>query len=127
MQDGAIKLLRGIASAAGGFIVDGFNFVRPECKHYFLSHFHSDHTTGLHASFDVGTVYCSPVTAELIMACIGVRRKVVHPIELGRTETIAGVEVTLLNASHCPGSVIFHFFDPQSGQAVINTRFPRRC
>ena len=29
------------------FIVDGFAFTSPKCKHYFLTHAHSDHTIGL--------------------------------------------------------------------------------
>ena len=28
------------------FMVDGFNFQNARCKNYFLTHFHSDHTTG---------------------------------------------------------------------------------
>ena len=55
-QSGDIKLVRGIDPL---FIVDGFNFVRPECAHYFLTHYHGDHTTGLHPAFDMGTIYCS--------------------------------------------------------------------
>ena len=34
------------------FMVDGFNFQNPRCRSYFLTHFHSDHTTG------AGTVRC---------------------------------------------------------------------
>lgn len=29
------------------FIVDGFRFQSPTCRHYFLTHAHSDHTTGV--------------------------------------------------------------------------------
>lgn len=28
------------------FIVDGFKFQSKACRHYFLSHYHSDHTIG---------------------------------------------------------------------------------
>lgn len=28
------------------FIVDGFRFQHPRCRRYFLTHAHSDHTTG---------------------------------------------------------------------------------
>ena len=32
------------------FMVDGFNFQNARCKNYFLTHFHSDHTTGMSSS-----------------------------------------------------------------------------
>ena len=38
-------------------------------QHYFLSHFHSDHTIGLDWTFAAGTIYCSAVTAALERAC----------------------------------------------------------
>jgi len=120
-QDATIKTMRGIAKHCGSFIVDGFNFVDPKCKHYFLTHFHSDHTTGLHAGFDVGTIYCSAVTAELIIAMIGVRRKNVVSAEVGQTITVEGVAVTLLEANHCPGAVLFHFHDPKTDKVVLHT------
>ena len=120
-QDGFVKRLRGIADDDGGFIVDGFNFVDPETKHYFLTHFHSDHTTGLHASFDIGTIYCSNVTAELVVSVTGVKKKVVRALEIGETTIIQGVEVTPLNANHCPGAVMFHFRDQRSGRVVLHT------
>ena len=89
-QDATIKTMRGIATHCGSFIVDGFNFVDPRCRHYFLTHFHSDHTAGLHAGFDVGTIYCSAVTAELVIAVIGVRRKNVVSAEAGHGEQQIG-------------------------------------
>lgn len=29
------------------FIVDGFKFQTPKCRHYWLTHSHSDHTIGV--------------------------------------------------------------------------------
>eukprot|EP01051_Picozoa_sp_SAG22_P012319 SAG22_NODE_1269_length_4943_cov_2.834434_1_plen_905_part_00 len=117
-QDASIKTVGGLAAH---FIVDGFNFVDPCCQHYFLTHFHSDHTVGLHAGFDVGTIYCSTVTAELVVAVIGVRRKNVCAAEVGQTIEVDGVRVTLLEANHCPGAVMFHFWDPRTQQAALHT------
>jgi phosphoribosyl 1,2-cyclic phosphodiesterase len=36
------------------FIVDGFRFQHPACTAYFLTHAHSDHTTGLTQAFSAG-------------------------------------------------------------------------
>lgn len=36
------------------FLVDGFRFQSPACRAYFLTHAHSDHTTGLSTSFNAG-------------------------------------------------------------------------
>ena len=38
----ALKWVKGMPK----FMVDAFNFVNPDCTHYFLTHFHGDHTTG---------------------------------------------------------------------------------
>ena len=40
-QTEAIKWIPGTK-----FMVDGFRFQNPGCQSYFLTHFHSDHTTG---------------------------------------------------------------------------------
>jgi DNA cross-link repair 1A protein len=42
-------------------MVDGFNFTNAGCSTYFLTHCHSDHTTGLTRSFSAGTIWCSEV------------------------------------------------------------------
>lgn len=36
------------------FLVDGFRFQHPACRAFFLTHMHSDHTTGLSRSFSAG-------------------------------------------------------------------------
>ena len=36
------------------FLVDGFRFQHPACRAYFLTHAHSDHTTGLTSGFCAG-------------------------------------------------------------------------
>ena len=64
-QHAAVKRL---APPLHAFIVDGFNFIEPDCRHYLLTHAHSDHTCGLHGSFDVGTIYCSALTARVLRA-----------------------------------------------------------
>ncbi|KAG2453744.1 hypothetical protein HYH02_001955 [Chlamydomonas schloesseri] len=94
------------------FIVDGFAFTSPKCKHYFLTHAHSDHTIGLRKSFNAGLIHCSHVTARLLIHDMGVRPEVVRPLEVGVPVVVAGVRVTPLDANHCPGSVMFLFEVP---------------
>eukprot|EP00890_Picochlorum_soloecismus_P006264 jgi/Picsp_1/6639/NSC_03982-R1_dna cross-link repair protein snm1 len=98
------------------FVVDGFNFNwSPFVRHYFLTHYHSDHTIGLKKSFDRGEV-----TARLLIYDFGIRRDVVRPLALDVTTRIQGVEVTLICANHCPGAVCFVFKLPDSDEKGMN-------
>jgi len=45
-------------------MVDGFRFQNANCQSYLLTHFHSDHTTGLTRGFNAGLIYCTRVTAR---------------------------------------------------------------
>eukprot|EP00038_Savillea_parva_P031554 m.87854 g.87854 ORF g.87854 m.87854 type:complete len:952 (+) comp9728_c0_seq1:293-3148(+) len=117
-QDGDIKVISGISPT---FIVDGFNFCLPECKTYFLTHCHSDHTTGLHAGFDLGTIYCTEISAAIVVSEMGLSPKVVQAVPLLETVTIEGVDVTFVDANHCPGSVLIHFHDPTTGKRILHT------
>ncbi|GLC45044.1 hypothetical protein PLESTM_001680700 [Pleodorina starrii] len=94
------------------FLVDGFAFKSPRCSHYFLTHFHSDHTVGLNKSFDGGIIYCSHITARLLVHDMGLKPKLVKPLSVGRSVVISGVRVTPLDANHCPGAVMFLFEVP---------------
>ncbi|EFJ50929.1 hypothetical protein VOLCADRAFT_120549, partial [Volvox carteri f. nagariensis] len=94
------------------FLVDGFAFKNPRCSHYFLTHFHSDHTVGLNKSFDGGVIYCSHVTARLLVHDMGIKPQVVKPLAVGVAVMVQGVRVTPLDANHCPGSVMFLFEVP---------------
>jgi Cft2 family RNA processing exonuclease len=94
------------------FLVDGFRHCTPKCQHYFLTHAHSDHTTGLFKSWRAGTIYCTAVTARLLIEEQGLAQSVVHPVELNKPFVVEGVEVVALDANHCPGSAMFLFSVP---------------
>ncbi|XP_036388647.1 5' exonuclease Apollo [Megalops cyprinoides] len=90
-----------------------------KCSHvrlFFLSHMHSDHTVGLTSSWTNRPIYCSPVTAKLLKLKLQVKEKWVHPLELGEAHMLPlddickeTLTVTLIDANHCPGAVMFLF------------------
>ncbi|KAJ1627612.1 hypothetical protein T492DRAFT_876446 [Pavlovales sp. CCMP2436] len=89
------------------FIVDGFSFQRPELSCYFLTHYHGDHTVGLNASFSAGTIYCSPVTAALVVAIGLVDPKVVVVLAVDETSLVEGVEErAMLALGQAVGSLV---------------------
>lgn len=88
------------------------------CSHsklFFLSHYHADHMEGLNSSWSF-KIYCSQLTAGLLVDEMKIQNDLVTPLEVGQPHIIPvdelGCEtmtVTLLDANHCPGSVMFVF------------------
>lgn len=101
------------------FIIDGFNYHDPRLSEdYFLSHFHSDHYQGLDKSFQSGNIYCSPITAKLVIQQLKVDPSRIKVLRIGThnpnyilqsSSKNKSVAVWLLDANHCPGSVMFLF------------------
>ncbi|KAG5030876.1 hypothetical protein JHK85_014858 [Glycine max] len=80
----------------------------------------SGHYQGLTKSFNHGKIYCSSVTARLVNMNIGIPYDKLHVLPLNQKVEIAGVDVTCLDANHCPGSIII-LFQPPNGKAVLHT------
>uniref|UniRef100_A0A671N866 5' exonuclease Apollo n=1 Tax=Sinocyclocheilus anshuiensis TaxID=1608454 RepID=A0A671N866_9TELE len=90
-----------------------------KCHHvrlFFLSHMHSDHTSGLSSTWSHRPIYCSPLTAKLLQLKLKVKEKWIRPLETGEAHMLLlddlGKErltVTLIDANHCPGAVMFLF------------------
>ena len=122
-QLGALKRIRGFQ----GFNVDGFNYQGPDIVAYFLTHFHSDHTCGLHAGFKgPAPIYCSPVTGALLTAVMGVKSSMVRPMPLGVPFDVPTGDgevavATFIDANHCPGSVLVHLRHKATGRIVLHT------
>lgn len=90
-----------------------------KCSHvrlFFLSHMHSDHTVSLTSTWCNRPIYCSSVTAKLLKLKLQVKEQWIHPLEVGEPCMLPlddiGKErltVTLIDANHCPGAVMFLF------------------
>jgi DNA cross-link repair 1A protein len=121
------------------FLVDGFRYKSDEYKHYFLTHAHSDHTCGIYKkaisccrfrefcnfcttnthiyfigltkTFKFGKVYMSEITYDFVVMKIKVAEEYLVKLKMNTPTTIddTGCEVTLLEANHCPGAVLFLF------------------
>ncbi|KAJ7966339.1 DNA cross-link repair protein [Quillaja saponaria] len=102
------------------FRVDAFRYLRGDCSHWFLSHFHMDHYQGLTRSFRHGKIYCSAITAGLVNMKIGIPWDKLVVLPLNQKINIAGIDVTCLDANHCPGSIII-LFEPPNDKAVLHT------
>lgn len=87
---------------------------------FFLTHAHTDHTVGLTALWNLGTIYCTKITAALITRKIGVDPGRIVILEVGSVYSIGldhtqgergGVtaKVTVFDANHCPGAAMFLF------------------
>ncbi|KAF5361748.1 hypothetical protein D9756_002257 [Leucocoprinus leucothites] len=105
--------------------VDAFRYgAIPGVTAYFLSHAHSDHYTNLSSSWKSGPIYCSQGTANLIIHMLSVDKKWVRPLPMDTPTIIPdtdGVQVTLIEANHCPGSCLFLFEGKQTVNAGDST------
>jgi DNA cross-link repair 1A protein len=100
--------------------VDAFQFgAVPDCSAYFLTHFHTDHYGGLTAKFK-GNVYCSEGTAALVAGMLKLPRSQIFPLSMETPTMVAGTECTLLDANHCPGSVLI-LFKLRDGRIILHT------
>ncbi|KAK9840432.1 hypothetical protein WJX74_009841 [Apatococcus lobatus] len=102
-----------------GLIVDGFKYQSPVIKAYLLSHAHSDHYGGITDNWERGPIYCSPITGRLIVHMLGIKPEFVHELPMDAPCMLEGVEVTLVDANHCPGAVQFLFRLP-TGETYVH-------
>ncbi|RKP34708.1 beta-lactamase-like protein [Dimargaris cristalligena] len=106
------------------FAIDAFSYGRiPDCTGYFLTHFHADHYGGLTSTFNHGPIYCSAVTANLVIHKLGVNSQWVRVLPLNQPVLIGEARVTLFEANHCPGSVLFFFDIPLPSPATAARSF----
>ncbi|XP_077191062.1 5' exonuclease Apollo [Paroedura picta] len=108
--------MNGALIAGTPIAVDFWN-IRKACQArlFFLSHMHSDHTVGLSSTWNQ-PIYCSPITGQILHLKLKVAECWIRPLEVGQSHVMPmdsiGQEtmtVTLIDANHCPGSVMFLF------------------
>ena len=100
------------------FLVDGFAHDLDGCEHWFLTHFHADHYQGLTKKFDRGVVYGTPTTIRLVKERLGVNARRLRPIRIGQRVDVDGVDVTFIDANHCPGAAMILFEFPNNPKAA---------
>ncbi|XP_068658605.1 uncharacterized protein [Aristolochia californica] len=87
---------------------------------YFLTHLHADHTQGLSRRWKRGPLFCSPITAKLLPTTFpGFDLSLLRVLEIGSASSVRlvsessraeiMVEVTPIDANHCPGAVMYLF------------------
>lgn len=105
------------------YAVDAFKWGPLEdCHGYFLTHFHSDHYDGLSAAWQgQATIYCSEVTARLVTLRLHLPPATMTPLPMNSWVELADVRVMLLDANHCPGSVMLLFHVKASDKLILHT------
>ena len=129
-EDGLVP--RGIprhkAVPGTSFVIDGFA-ISPagmeSASVFFLTHAHADHYGGLSSGFRK-PIYCTTITASLVVMKLGVDRSVMRIIDPGQTVVVDSVEVSAIDANHCPGAVQFLFRLPNN-QKFIHSGDTRFC
>lgn len=77
---------------------------------------HFTFAAGLTRHFNAGVIYCSPITANLLRKDMGLPAERVIELDMDIPIKIDGVEVTLMDANHCPGACMMLFKVPCKGQ-----------
>eukprot|EP00188_Purpureofilum_apyrenoidigerum_P001297 Plantae.Rhodophyta-Purpureofilum_apyrenoidigerum.ctg1697.p1 GENE.Plantae.Rhodophyta-Purpureofilum_apyrenoidigerum.ctg1697~~Plantae.Rhodophyta-Purpureofilum_apyrenoidigerum.ctg1697.p1 ORF type:complete len:531 (+),score=69.74 Plantae.Rhodophyta-Purpureofilum_apyrenoidigerum.ctg1697:166-1758(+) len=107
-------------------LVDGFRPPRPKwASAFFLTHYHADHYGGLTFKWHGPMIYASELTAKLVVHHLGVQSSHVKGVRMNERcavsqEAKVGLTVTLLDANHCPGSVLM-LFETRAGQRYLHT------
>ena len=107
--------------------IDSFARVAGVAGVYFLTHAHTDHTRGLSRGWRNGLLYCSKISADILVyrgivspSVLRVRH-LEQPFEItDQKHPGTPVTATFLDANHCPGAIMVALEWP-SGSAVVCT------
>eukprot|EP00916_Digyalum_oweni_P027468 GHVL01044947.1.p1 GENE.GHVL01044947.1~~GHVL01044947.1.p1 ORF type:complete len:160 (-),score=20.43 GHVL01044947.1:180-659(-) len=100
------------------FLVDLFRRPPKGDWIFFLSHFHSDHYGGITKKWKNGPIYCSKITSNFLKRRIEVSEKYVFDLELNKKIVFGEYTVTLIDANHCFGAVMFVFEETPPGSKI---------
>jgi len=89
-------------------VCDGFHYASNSTR-YFLTHFHSDHYGGITKKWNRGLIYTNAPTAALVQQQLGVDPQYLKILPMDTPVTIGNAQVTLIDANHCPGAIIYLF------------------
>jgi len=105
------------------YSVDAFKWGSLEgCTGYFLTHFHSDHYQGLNSSWaGRAPIYCSETTAKLVILRLGVSPGALNILNMNGWISFPDMRVMLIDANHCPGSVMFLFHITSEDKYILHT------
>ncbi|XP_050407438.1 5' exonuclease Apollo [Patella vulgata] len=88
-----------------------------EAKLFFLTHLHGDHVVGLTSSWNK-PIYCSEITSKILTSRYEIKPDLVNSLSENESHLIPintscddqeYVTVTVVDAKHCPGAVMFLF------------------
>lgn len=93
---------------------------RKRLKYFFLTHAHMDHCSHLNSRWNHALIYCSVETARILPVLtkgigdkeFGVSDEWLKPLSLNEPHPMPGFTVTLIDANHVVGSVMFLFEGP---------------
>jgi DNA cross-link repair 1B protein len=99
------------------FLVDNWTTRQHDQRkpsHYFLSHMHTDHTHGLSSNWTFATIHCSITTAALLVQKYQINQQYIRALPMNTPTLLSTSEgqrytVSLIDANHCPGAVMFLF------------------
>lgn len=94
---------------------------KPLIKSYKLLRVTLRLSTGLYRNFDGGLIYCTPVTAALLIREQGIPAARIVSVSLDQPHTLDGVRFTFMDANHCPGAAMILFEVPAKDKAGDTT------
>ncbi len=66
----------------------------------------------------LGRIYCTTITAKLVQLKLRVPSTFLHPLPMDTPTDIEGVQVTLVDANHCPGAAMV-VFEPRNRLPIV--------
>lgn len=87
--------------------------------HYLLSHYHTDHYRGLSDKWSKPIV-ASSITKRMAVTFSKAKHDLFLTLDPGENIVLDGVEVTAVDANHCPGSLMF-VFRLVTGTTILHT------